>query len=222
MRTFWRGPVLMTVTCAAAVLGLAHCKAAPRHAPPTLLPEELDGGRLVFQDDFERADIGSAYVVDEGGDWRIEGGWLRSKNAENRGVWLREALPEKVRIEFRSRSRMPASGTFRGDMKCEVFATEPAHQKGYILIFGGWQNTVNTIARLDEHQADRIENNDRRVVADREYRWQIVRTAGTLHWYLDGKPFLRLDDPQPIQGRYFGFNNWQTDVEFDGLKVFAL
>jgi hypothetical protein len=34
-----------------------------------------------------------------------------------------------------------------------------------------------------------------------------------------------MDDPAPLQGpghRYFGFNNWQTPVRFDNLRIRAL
>ncbi len=181
----------------------------------------LTGGTLVFSDDFERAEPGPSWKL-ESSTWRIDGGWLRDTGAQNAGAWLLEDLPERVRIEFKVRSELPAQGGFRGDIKCEVFATEPAHEAGYVLIFGGWENTINTIARLDEHGEDRLEEHNRRVVAGRTYQWAIVRTDGTLHWFLDGAPFMKYEDRRPVEGRYFGFNNWASDLYFDELRIYEL
>jgi len=181
----------------------------------------LTGGTLVFEDDFERTETGPAWKL-EGASWSIEKGWLHDTRAQNAGAWLLEELPAKVRIEFKSRSEIPAKGGFRGDTKCEVFAEQPEHQGGYVLIFGGWENTINAIARLDEHGKDRLEEHKRRVVAGRSYQWTIVRSDGTLHWYLDGKPFMTYEDRQPVKGRYFGFNNWESDLYFDNLKITPL
>lgn len=181
----------------------------------------LTGGELVFEDDFGRAELGPQWTTNSP-TWRIVDGWLHDTTARNEGAWLAQELPEKVRIEFSTRSELPARGEFRGDVKCEVFCAEKAHQTGYILIFGGWMNTINVIARLDEHGKDRLEDSKRKVIAGQTYRWAVVRTDGTLRWYLDGQPFMHYDDPDPLRGRFFGFNNWESDVYFDDLKIWRL
>lgn len=181
----------------------------------------LTGGELVFEDSFDRTEIGASWTV-KSPSWVIEDGWLHDTKARNEGAWLNVQLPERVRLEFKARSDMPPQGDFRGDLKCEVFATEPAHQAGYILIFGGWVNTINVIARLDEHGKDRLEDSNRKVVAGQAYTWTIVRTDGVVRWYIGGKPFMHYDDPQPIRGTNFGFNNWESNVYFDDLKIWKL
>lgn len=180
------------------------------------------GGQLVFEDDFARAELGPSWKA-EGPSWRLVDGWAHDDRAENAGLWLNTPLPERARIEFKTRSEFPEGNRpFAGDTKCEVFCSEQKHQTGYILIFGGWQNTINTVARLDEHGKDRLEETQRRVIAGKTYTWTIVRTDDTLRWYLDGQPFLRYKDPNPLKGKYFGFNNWQANVFFDDVKVWAL
>jgi hypothetical protein len=181
----------------------------------------LTGGELVFEDGFDRAELGPRWVV-EGPTWRIVDGWLHDTTARNAGAWLDLELPEKVRVEFSARSELPPTGEFRGDIKCEIFCTEKTHQTGYVLIFGGWLNTINVIARLDEHGKDRLEDSRRKVIAGQTYRWAVVRTDGVLRWYLDGKPFMHFADPDPVRGRFFGFNNWESHVYYDDLKVWRL
>ncbi len=210
------------IVLAGVLLLTAHQGCRRREAPRRELTEEaLTGGQLIFKDDFERDEIGDQWIV-RAPTWTIEDGWLHDTKARNEGAWLDLELPDRVRIEFDARSEIPSEGAFRGDIKCEVFATEPDHEKGYVLIFGGWQNALNVVARLDEHGADRLEMRGRKVVAGQTYRFTIVRTDGVLHWLIDGKPFMRYEDPDPVRGRYFGFNNWESKIYFDNLRIFEL
>ena len=212
-----RSPIVLLSVLVVA-LAFAGCSRDKKKTGPSKLVKD---GTLVFQDDFERGEFGDRWKVDSPS-WKISGGWLHDTSARNEGAWLLEELPEQVRIEFKARSEMPKQGGFRGDMKCEVFAAKPEHQAGYILIFGGWENSVNAIARLDEHGDDRQNDNSRSVVAGQTYEWAIVRKDGKLRWYLDGELFMTYDDKVPLEGRHFGFNNWTSDVYFDDLKVYQL
>jgi len=59
----------------------------------------------------------------------------------------------------------------------------------------------------------------------RSYQWKIVRKGNKLEWFIDGQPFLAFDDPQPLEGEkhaHFGFNNWDSDLYFDSLKITPL
>jgi hypothetical protein len=187
-------------------------------------------GTLVFSDDFNRTALGSQYLPaapDRGhkaGTWRIEDGRLKAENIHNAVLWLQEALPEQVRVEFTSRAE---SAT--GDVKCEIFGDGKTHQSGYILIFGGWHNTVNAIARQDEHGEDRKQDSrcgqgrQRRCVEPKvDYQWAVERTDDTVRWYLDGQLFLTFPDAHPIRGRFFGFSNWEAPVTFDDLRIYDL
>jgi hypothetical protein len=194
----------------------------------------LEGGRLVFEDSFERAELGENWIAKQPGEWALDGGLLKPNpvaddSLRNQGLWLAKTLPDKVRITFKSRSLSAV-----GDTKCEVFATEPKHEAGYSVIFGGWSNTINTIARKGEHEPKRVvqrthigpdgseQRDHQRVEQGRTYTWTIVRTDAAVRWYIDGKFMIAYDDPEPVAGRYFGFNNWATDVRFDDLQVYAL
>ena len=188
-------------------------------------------GKLVFSDDFERSNIGEKYVTgqaDQGykaGRWIIKDGQLRAEKIHNAALWLQTPLPEKVRIEFMARAH-----TDTGDIKCEVFGDGRTHQSGYIAIFGGWNNTVRAIARLDEHGEDRKNDNRCRVRGGRrrcvekgvDYKWTIERTDHIVKWYIDDQLLMTYPDQNPLNGRHFAFNNWQALVTFDTLRIYDL
>lgn len=221
----------MPVFAGLIVLGVIGTLAAVGlYSAPTAPPSAT--GRLVFSDDFERSEIGDAYLQGapdrgwEKGTWRIEKGQLRAEKIHNAALWLQQPLPKKVRVEFDARAH-----TDTGDVKCEIFGDGRTHQSGYILIFGGWHNTINAIARQDEHGEDRKE--DARCVSRKgerpacvepgvDYHWTIIRDDDTVRWYLDGALFLTYPDADPVQGRHFAFNNWEAVVTFDNLEIYDL
>jgi hypothetical protein len=171
-----------------------------------------------FADDFERpvTALGEHYFA-TGADWRIQDGWLYSPGARNNPLWLRAPLPRDVVVEFDVRADGPG-----GDLKCEIFGNGRDHASGYVLIFGGWSNTVSTIARLDEHGRDRLERKDRTVERGKTYHFRIRREGRRLEWSIDGETFLAWDDAAPLAGPghdRFAFSSWASDVSFDNLSV---
>ncbi len=183
-----------------------------------------DTRELVFSDQFERDQLGDDWKRGEGeggqGEWTIEDGWLEGKDIHNTPLWLRHKLPEQVRIEFDARAR-----SARGDLKVEVFGDGVEHESGYILIFGGWENRLDVIARLDEHGDDRKERPSRKVQRGKTYRMAVERTENTIEWFVDGESFMTYEDPNPLRGsghRYFAFSNWEAPVQFDNVEVYDL
>ena len=179
-----------------------------------------------FSDDFERGQLGAAYQK-TGGNWRIRDGELHVKGARNHPLWLLRTLPPDVRVEFDARSESP-----EGDIKVEVFGDGASYAKedsysatSYVVIFGGWDNSRNVLARMDEHGDDRVVGEARKVEPGATYRFRIERIGGTLKVWVDGDILLQMDDPEPLRGRghdHFGFNNWQSDLWFDNLNVTPL
>lgn len=205
------------------LFGLVSARYSPDPAPAS--------EKLVFSDDFERTAIGDAYLQGEpdpgwtAGKWTIENGRLKAEKIHNAALWLQRPLPEKVKIEFDARALSET-----GDVKCEVFGDGKTHQSGYIVIFGGWHNSTNCIARQDEHQNERKEdkrcprrgNKSMCVEPDVDYKWTIVRTDHVVRWYLDDSLYLTYPDSDPVLGRHFAFNNWEAPVSFDNLRIYDL
>jgi hypothetical protein len=181
-----------------------------------------------WSDDFARDVVGTNYY-NTGGGYRISGGALSTRGSHNHPLWLRKKLPRDVRIELTAWSDSPA-----GDIKVEVFGDGKSYDQdggrytatGYVLVFGGWNNSKSLIARRDEHGKELVEKQPHvRVEPGRRYRWTITRTGKVIEWEIDGAPFLRYDDRSPLEGpghEYFAFNNWESDSWFDDLVITPL
>jgi hypothetical protein len=200
-----------------ALAGLAPAGCVPRGDPA------LDG---TFVDDFERTDLGPLWR-NTGGSYQLVDGKLRIRGARNKPLWFRRSLPRDVRIEFEVRSDSP-----EGDIKAEVYgdgvskATTLSYTAtGYVVIFGGWSNSLNVIARLDEHGEDRVEGPRRKVVQGHTYRMKIERKGDTITAWADDQQLASLKDPAPLWGKghdHFAFNNWSSELWFDNLKITPL
>jgi hypothetical protein len=216
MRRSILAPLASTLT--ALWLG-ALCASCTPQGDPTIGP----GG---FFDDFEREELGELWN-NTGAPWRIIDGELVIRNARNRPLWLRRALPRDARIEFDVRSMSP-----EGDIKCEVYGdgtsratTESYTATSYVVIFGGWGNSLNVLARLDEHGADRVEVRGPRVEPGRTYHMRIERRGQTITAWVDDQELVSMTDPSPLEGRghdHFAFNDWEAELHFDNLRITPL
>ncbi len=203
---------------AVTLLSLALAACTPQ-GDPAIGPEG-------FSDDFEREQIGDDWH-NTGGRYQIRDGWLNIQGAHNRPLWLRRRLPRDVRIELDVRSESPA-----GDIKVEVFgdgssrATTTSYTAtSYVVIFGGWNNSMNIIARMDEHAEDRAVGPRRPVEQGRVYHMVIERRGNRITASVDGQEMAHMDDPDPLEGRghdHFAFNDWDASIWFDNLRITPL
>jgi len=179
-----------------------------------------------FSDDFERSELGEMWN-NTGGPWRISGGQLKVEGARNKPLWLRRTLPRDVSIEFDVRS-----DSADGDIKVEIFGDGVSKAESlsytatsYVLVFGGWHNSLNILARMNEHGSDRAVGPAYKVVPGRTYRMKIERRGAKITAWADDRELVSLRDPRPLEGTghdHFGFNNWQTALSFDNLRIRAL
>lgn len=176
-----------------------------------------------FRDDFAGPKL-EDHWLDTGGRYRIEHGQLRAQGARNKPLWLRRTLPRDVRVEFDVRSE-----TVDGDIKIELFGdgrskaeTTSYTATSYVIIFGGWGNSLNVLARLDEHGHDRVEGPPRKVERGRKYHMKIERRGDTIEAWVDGSSLVKMTDPDPLEGPghdHFAFNDWQAELWFDNLRI---
>jgi hypothetical protein len=177
-------------------------------------------------DDFNRAEIGPLWR-NTGGPYQIVDGKLKVRGSRNKPLWLRRTLPRDARIEFDVRSDSP-----EGDIKVEVYgdgvskATDISYTAtSYVVIFGGWNNSMNIIARLDEHADDRVVGLRKKVEPGRTYRMKIERKGDTISSWVDGELLAKMKDPNPLWGPghdHFAVNNWSSELSFDNLKITPL
>jgi len=177
-------------------------------------------------DNFNRPQLGDLWQ-NTGGPYEIRDNQLHVRGARNKPLWLRRVLPNDVRIELDARSESP-----EGDIKLEVFGdgtsraeTESYTATSYVVIFGGWGNSLNVIARMNEHGDDRAVGPRRPVEEGRTYHLKIERRGERITAFADGQELATMTDHEPLRGRghdHFALNNWQADVWFDNLKITPL
>ena len=201
---------------------LSACEELPR-----TYSTASDGARVIFTDDFDRGVIGNEWLT-TGGGVTLERGALRLADVHNHPVWLRTALPDDVRVEFDAWAE-----TEEGDIKVELAGDGKSYAKsvsytatGYVFILGGWNNSLDVIARKDEHGEDRLAvPTEPKIESERRYRVAITRRAGELRLEVDGRLVAEYVDAQPLSGagnQYFAFNNWEAPTRFDNLIIYAL
>jgi hypothetical protein len=184
------------------------------------------------------SNLGPSWTQMKTNAWHIDSWKLCVENAHNHGVWLNRTLPVNARIEYDA-----FAYTDDGDLKSEVWGDGKSYATGtsytnatsYLVILGGWHNTLQVLARLNEHGTDRKEipivketddPRQRAVQRGQLYQFKIERTDGrTLRWSVNGVEYLTWNDPQPLAGQghdHFGFNEWEAKVCFDNVKVTPL
>ena len=178
-----------------------------------------------FSDDLERAELGPSWNATSP-NYHIAGGRLTVANAYNHPAWLRKKLPRNAAIEFDTMSKSPA-----GDLKVELYGDGESFDPdkggyvstGYVLIFGGWHNSLSVICRNNEHDDGRkADRTSPKVEPGRTYHWTIARKDGAIDWRIDGQPFLAWNDPEPLAGaghEYLAVDDWEAEVFFDNFKI---
>jgi hypothetical protein len=176
-----------------------------------------------YTDDFERTSLGPDWHS-TGGPYRVQDGELRVKGARNKPLWLRRTLPRDVRIELDISSESP-----QGDIKVEVFGDGVSKAEStsytatsYVVIFGGWNNSLNVLARMDEHADDRVVGPAYKVVPGKTYRMKIERRGATITAWVDDHQLASMTDPDPLEGPghdHFAFNDWDSALHIDNLRI---
>ncbi len=189
-------------------------------------PDTILAGKSLkplFSDDFERSEFGPNWQV-QGGEWRIENGTVYSPSAHNRNLVLTGApLPDNAVIELTLWSKSPFV-----DVKFNAWGDGKVHDHGdgYSFILGGWKNRVSVIARLDEHERNRVEDRSTRLKPEERYRIKVIRLGEKIWWFVNDEIFLAYYDPKPLstndEYRYLSLANWESEAFFDDLRIFAI
>ena len=178
---------------------------------PVALGQE-SGWRLVWQDDFERSEIGNAWAVGEGAS--ILAGQLRLEGVQQATI-VRAFKPD-VRLEFEARS-LP------GVPPCDLSATlacGPRLPRGYLLGFGARGNRANHLVG----PAIRWVNEDPPFVIEREKLYCLVaqKEGKRLTYQVNGTTIIDQRVEDPLGGPNFdrvGVLTW-TGMTVDNVRVY--
>ncbi len=183
-------------------------------------------GPAGFSDNFNRTTLGDAWN-NTGGPYSLSNGQLKVAGSRNKPLWLRRKLPHDVKIEFDV-----SSASEDGDIKVEVFGDGVSKAEtlsytatSYVVIFGGWHNSLNVLARMNEHGDDRVVGPAYKVVPGRSYHMKILRRGATISAWVDDHQLASMTDPDPLAGPghdHFGINNWEASLTFDNLRITPL
>ncbi len=173
--------------------------------------------RLVFQDDFERAELGEAWLTN---DAAIVGGRMLLGRKGPACAKLARPFPGDVRIEF-------SACAFEGRPPCDlsvVLAAErlSAMSWNYLLAFGGVNNTTNKLTggraltgTYDEHPTRLIE-------PGRTYRLEARKEGRCITLDVDGVRLLEGVDAEIMGGPAFdavGVLTW-NGMYVDDVRVY--
>ncbi|WP_224248064.1 DUF6250 domain-containing protein [Hyalangium gracile] len=100
--------------------------------------------QVPYRQDFSDPGVVARDFHSIGGFWRVVNGQLLAPQVKNNPLWLEARLPEDVVVEFDVRSEYP-----EGDIRVEVFGNGVDPASGYVLVHGGWNNTLSVLARQD-------------------------------------------------------------------------
>jgi hypothetical protein len=167
---------------------------------------------LPFSDNFQDPNTVANNYFSTGGHYRTVDGVLLTPGVKNNPLWLKARLPQNVAVEFDARSQ-----SVEGDIKVEIFGDGTDHASGYVLIHGGWNNSMSIIARLDEHGASLNQLNQEalRVAAEKKLSSAGLKETGVF------TPTTRMRveaNPYPVQlGRTY---RWRIERRGSVLSWF--
>jgi hypothetical protein len=201
------GPLSRNVKIAIAVVALVINLPIIHYFLFRGTPEATVG--LPYQDDFSDPSTVQKRYWSTGGLWRVVDGQLLCPGVKQNPLWLKAKLPQNVVVEFDARSQSP-----EGDIKVEIFGDGSDHASGYVLIHGGWNNTLSIIARRDEHgrSLQQVQAEAQRVAAEKR-----LPSAGLVETgVFNENTRMRVEaNPYPVQvGRTY---HWR--IERRGSKI---
>jgi len=169
-----------------------------------------EGWKLVFEDDFERSELGPRWG---GGTayFSIERGALTGKGE----IFLRRQFPGDQRLEYTG--WVNADQAEPCDLSAVLCSTSGTLDYGYFLGFGSEYNTMNKFVRRGK-----IGTTLRSplIVPGRKHHVVCQRLEGRLTWWVDGKKVFEHDDPEPLKGPRVGLYLFHPG-RIDDVKVFG-
>ncbi|MBZ4422123.1 hypothetical protein [Myxococcus sp. RHSTA-1-4] len=140
----WVKPVGLSRRGWAVLAGLILLMQAPLIHYALFRGEADVTAALPYSQDFSDPAVVERDFFTTGGFWRTVRGELLAPGVKNNPLWLQAPLPDDVAVEFDVRSEFP-----EGDIRVEIFGNGVDPSSGYVLVQGGWNNSLSVLARKD-------------------------------------------------------------------------
>lgn len=192
---------------------LAMC--APLAVAAPALAQEPGQWELVWQDDFERAELGPDWSIPVGSA-RIVDGWLELTGGAATAV-PPGSFPTDVRLEFQA---MAVADRAPCDISVSFAGNDWWGRGGYLLAFGGKSNTVNQLLGHGIHIVD--EEPPFLIEHGKKYHCIATKEGRRLTYQVNGTTILSAEDPNPLGGPGFdriGLVTW-TGLLADWVKAY--
>jgi hypothetical protein len=175
---------------------------------------------LVFNDDFERDQLGGDWKV-IGGQWRIKAGKLICSSGYSEIV-INRAFPGCQRIEFEAMT--PSDNSRPCDFSPFIHSAGKGSKQpdgGYLFQFGASGNTLNRIVRNDTQLEDRSVQSF--IVPGKIHHVLAELDGDTLRLVVDGNTIVESRDPAPIMNpdQQMAGLYMYADTAVDNVKVYT-
>ena len=170
--------------------------------------------KVAWTDDFERAELGADWKI-LNGSWSVKEGQLVTAGG---AILSARKFPGMQRVEFQA-TVTPNPGM--SDLSPFIQCGPGGHSSGYLLQFGGNNNTQNSIQRKGSVLA---KNSDVLIEAGKVYNVVAEFDGSTVRLKVDGRTVIQHADPQPLVGpanEQFGLYVHAGTVKIDQIKVFT-
>ena len=169
--------------------------------------------KQVFQDDFERAELGSMWKIIRG-NWRIVNGALSGRGD---AIYINCRFPGDQKLEFDAwvnpdQSPCDLDGIL-GDEAMSAYGNQ-----GYLFAFGTFGNNFSKINR-NKTQIVRIPSLV--ITPGKKHHIVCEKSGDSLKWEIDGKCVVSYKEPfQALTGCYIGFYI-DSAGQIDNVKVYT-
>lgn len=174
-----------------------------------------EGWVLAYEDDFERAELGSEYRT-MGGTWEIDYGGLRGGGPGPVSVALTQRFEGDVRVEL---DATILAGSWKREIALWLLSNHLPGSSGYYLSLGA------------DHEVVEIERNDVEmsmarvpaIEAGRQYHIRVTRSGSRLEIEADGKLLTAFDDPialNPTRVSVVKLATYDGIMRVDNLRIY--